>query len=67
MSDKLESEKFTFSHLGMLRLFAIWGILEILIFYATNGDRFKELIIHLVIFMLINIIAWKYPELIKYL
>uniref|UniRef100_A0A6C0H293 Uncharacterized protein n=1 Tax=viral metagenome TaxID=1070528 RepID=A0A6C0H293_9ZZZZ len=67
MNDKKESEKFTFSHLGIIRLFAIWGLLDALIYYITNGDRYKELVIHMVVFLLIYIIAWKYPVLIKYL
>jgi len=67
MSEKEESEKFTFSHLGIIRLFAIWGLLDVIIFYMTNGDRNKEMIIHVIVFILINIIAWKYPMLIKYL
>lgn len=60
-------KKYTLSHLGIIRLFVIWGILEILIFYITNGDRFKELIFHIVVFVLINIIAFYFPELIIYL
>jgi hypothetical protein len=67
MNDKKESEKFTFSHLGIIRLFAIWGLLDALIYFVTNGDRYKELVIHMVVFLLIYIIAWKYPVLIKYL
>ena len=66
MSEKEESEKFTFSHLGIIRLFAIWGLLDVIIFYITNGDRYKELIIHIIVFFLINIIIWKYPWLIKH-
>ena len=67
MNDKEESTKFTFSHLGIIRLFAIWGLLDIIIHYSTNGDRYKELIIHVIVFIFISIIAWKYPWLIKYL
>jgi hypothetical protein len=62
-----ESEKYTLSHLGILRLFAIWGLLEAIIYYISNGDKFKEVIIHIVVFMLINYIAYRYPRLIKYL
>jgi hypothetical protein len=62
-----ESEKYTLSHLGILRLFAIWGLLEAIIYYISNGDKFKEVIIHIVVFMLINYIAYRYPKLIKYL
>jgi hypothetical protein len=67
MNDKEESDKFTFSHVGIIRLFAIWGLLDAVIYYLTNGDRYKELIIHIFIFLIINIIVWKYPYLIKYL
>lgn len=67
MTDKEESEKFTFSHLGIIRLFAIWGLLDIIIHYITKGDRYKELVIHVIVFICISIIAWKYPWLIKYL
>ena len=46
-----DSEKFTVSHLGILRLFAIWGLLESFIYFITNGDRRMELIIHLIVFI----------------
>ena len=62
-----ESEKYTLSHLGILRLFAIWGLLEAIIYYISNGNKFKEVIIHIVVFILINYIAYRYPRLIKYL
>lgn len=62
-----ESEKYTLSHLGIIRLFAIWGLLEAIIYYISNGDKFKEVIIHIIVFMFINYIAYRYPKLIKYL
>jgi hypothetical protein len=43
-----DSEKFSVSHLGILRLFAVWGLLESFIYFITNGDRRMELIIHLI-------------------
>ena len=46
-----DSEKLTISHLGILRLFAIWGLLESFIYYVTNGDKRMEILIHLVVFI----------------
>ena len=59
--------KYTISHLGIIRLFAIWGLLESFIFYITNGNRTLELYIHIFIFIIINIIAYKYRNLLEYL
>ena len=59
--------KYTISHLGIIRLFAIWGLLESFIFYMTNGNRLLELYIHIFIFIVINIIAYKYRNLLEYL
>jgi hypothetical protein len=67
MSNEKETEKFTLSHLGMIRVFVIWGLMEAIIYYVTNGDKTLELKIHIVLFVIFNIIAFKYPQLIKYL
>jgi hypothetical protein len=67
-SKKTDSEyKYTISHLGIIRLFAIWGLLESFIFYMTNGNRLLELYIHIFIFIVINIIAYKYRNLLEFL
>lgn len=68
-SEKIKSSeyKYTVSHLGIIRLFAIWGLLEAIIYYITNGDRKKELYIHIILFIIINVIAFKYRYLIEYL
>lgn len=62
-----DSEKFTVSHLGILRLFAVWGLLESFIYYITNGDRKMELIIHLAVFIAINGYLYYNKHLIDYM
>jgi hypothetical protein len=58
---------FTMSHLGIIRLFVIWGILESIVFIFTKGDRFKSLTVYTVIFLLISIIAYMSPTIIDFL
>jgi hypothetical protein len=41
-----DNQKLTVSHLGILRLFAVWGLLESFIYYITNGDKRMEILIH---------------------
>ena len=62
-----ETEKYTISHLGIIRLFAIWSLLDLFIYYATNDNRQLELIINAIIFVGINIIIYVYPWLVKYM
>jgi len=62
-----ETEKYTISHLGIIRLFAIWSLLDLFIYYATNDNRQLELIINVIIFVGINILVYAYPWLVKYM
>jgi len=62
-----DSEKFSVSHLGILRLFAIWGLLESFIYFITNGDRRMELIIHLIVFIGISGYLYYNKHLINYI
>lgn len=60
----LDKERsYIISHLGIIKFFAIWGILESLIFLLTNGDKRKEIVIHTSIFIIISIIAFLCPEI----
>lgn len=61
-----ETEKYTISHLSIIRLFTIWSLLDLLIYYITNDNRKLELIIHIILFVGINIIVYLYPWLISY-
>jgi hypothetical protein len=58
---------FTMSHLGIIRLFVLWGILESLVFLLTKGDRLKSMSIYLGIFFVITIAAIYSPSIIDYL
>jgi len=62
-----DSEKLTVSHLGILRLFAIWGLLESFIYYITNGDKRMEVIIHIVVFIGISGYLYYNKNLINYM
>jgi hypothetical protein len=58
--------QFAMSHLGIIRLFVFWGILESLIFLLTKGDRLKSLTIYLAIFIVLTLIAYSSPNLIEF-
>jgi hypothetical protein len=62
-----ESEKYSISHLAIIRLFAIWSLLDLFIYYITNDNRQLELIINIILFVGVNIIIYLYPWLISYL
>ena len=62
-----DSQKFTVSHLGILRLFAIWGLLESFIYYVTNGDKRMEVLIHIVVFIGISGYLYYNKYLIDYM
>jgi FtsH-binding integral membrane protein len=62
-----DSEKFTISHLSIIRIFAIWGLLEAIIYFITNGNQKMELIIHLLVFIGINLYISYNKHLIKYM
>ena len=60
----LDKERsYIISHLSIIKFFAIWGILESFIFLLTNGDKRKEIAIHISIFTVISIIAFMCPEI----
>jgi hypothetical protein len=65
--DISESEKYTISHLGIIRLFAIWSLLDLFVYYVTNNNRQLELLVMALIFVGINIIIYIYPWLVKYI
>jgi len=62
-----DNQKLTVSHLGILRLFAIWGLLESFIYYVTNGDKRMEIIIHLAVFIGISGYLYYNKYLIDYM
>ena len=68
MSNQEEkTTQYTLSHLGILRYFVIWGILEAIVYIFTKGDRFKSLTVYVTIFMLITLLAYLRPAMIEFL
>ena len=64
IAEGLNSEHaYLVSHLGTIKFFAIWGILEALIYYMTKGDKMKEIIIHVSIVAIISLFTYIYPEM----
>lgn len=58
-----KTNTYIISHVGIIKFFAIWGILESVIFLVTKGDKIKEIVIHLTVFILISIVALAFPDL----
>ena len=68
ISEGLDKERsYIISHLGIIKFFAIWGILESLIYLITKGDKVKEIMIHVTVFIVISIIAYLYPDILDLL
>lgn len=64
----LDKERsYIISHLGIIKFFAIWGILESVIYLITKGDKVKEIMIHVTVFIVISIIAYLYPDILDLL
>lgn len=55
------------SHVGILKFFAFWGLLEALLFYLTKGDKSKEIIIHAGIIIFVTLFVYVYPHLSEYI
>jgi hypothetical protein len=58
-----KTNTYIISHVGIIKFFAIWGILESFIYLVTKGDKFKEIIIHITVFIIITVIACAFPDL----
>jgi len=56
------SKSFILSHLAELKFFALWGLLESLIYLLTRGNIYKDIFIHVFLFIIITLIAWKYED-----
>jgi len=55
-----------FSFLYILRFFVAWGILEILLYIITKGNKLKELFFHIIIFALITLFVHYHPDVSEY-
>jgi hypothetical protein len=54
---------YVISHIGILKLISVWGMVEAFIYWLTKGNKSKEIFIHIGMFIAISIIAYFYPDL----
>jgi len=66
-SDSEKKRNFTMGHLSIIRMFVIWGILDSLIYIYIKDDRYKALIIYLILFLIITSTAYIFPHVINFL
>jgi len=58
---------FAASHLGNIRIFALWGVLDALIYILVKDNRLKSMIIYFTIFVIITFVGFYSPVLIDFL
>lgn len=56
------THKTIISFLEIIKFITIYGIVEIILFYITKGDKMMEICIHVIIFVLISIFLMVNPE-----
>lgn len=66
-SDSEKKHNFTMSHLSIIRMFVIWGILDSIIYIYIKDDRYKALLIYLILFFFITSMAYIFPDIINFL
>jgi len=57
------NDRYLISHLGIFKVFAIWGLLESLLYYITDGNKMKEVLCHVAIILLISLFIFFYPDM----
>lgn len=57
------NHRYLISHLGVLKVFAIWGLLESLLYLVTKGNKIQEVLCHVAIILLITLFAFLNPEM----
>jgi hypothetical protein len=58
---------FAASNLGTIRIFALWGVLDALVYFIAKGDRIKTTIMYLSIFLTITLVGFYAPNIIDFL
>jgi hypothetical protein len=58
---------FAASHIGNIRVFALWGILDALVYLIAKDSRIKSIAIYLIIFITITVLAFYMPSIMEYL
>jgi len=65
MSDSKKNH-FTFYHFEIIYLFAIWSLLESIIYYISNDNKHTAMMINLMIFVIMSIILYTNPQVRHY-
>jgi hypothetical protein len=58
---------FIISHIGIIRVFALWGILDSLVFIFTKNDRLKSMLFYCLIFIVISMYGMTSPQLLDFI
>jgi hypothetical protein len=53
--------------LGNIRVFALWGILDALVYLLAKDSRIKSILIYVTIFITLSVLAFYSPSIIEYL
>lgn len=67
MPDEPQHFKFMMSNFYILRTFALWGILDSLVYILFKGDRFKGLLIFVLIFTIMSIYGIVNPGIVDFI
>jgi hypothetical protein len=52
---------------GNIRIFALWGILDAIVYQIAKGCRIKSMLIYLSIFFALTVLAFYSPAIMEYL
>lgn len=58
---------FAAAHLGNIRVFALWGILDALVYLLAKNNRMKTIAVYMTIFLTITVIGFYLPTIIDFL
>jgi len=58
---------FAASHLGTMRLFALWGVLDVLVFLLAKRNKIKSIWVYMTIFLTITVLGFYMPAIIDFL
>ena len=67
MLDEAKHFKFIMSNFYILRTFALWGILDSLIYILVREDRLKTLLIFVLIFTIMSIYGIVNPGIVDFI
>jgi len=57
---------FTFYHFEIIYLFAIWSLLESIIYYMSNDNKNTAMVINIIIFIVMSTVLYINPEIKNY-